>query len=221
MAYDPLSRSTRVARMTFMIVGASSVAASAFDIQLKEIESLRIPFPDQTMTIALGVATTYLFIAFLIAYIDDIRHREPPYALQLESDRREQRLKKLGQLQELLTLETWERPKTDQMMAQFSGLLDDLNLTERLDKYRSSDGHYQQRHWEKLSADAKDRVHMEVRIVQMQLSSQSFDWFSSLRLYAIDGFVPCLVFFVAVAGWLGWLDSVVLLLDVGADATSQ
>ncbi len=73
MAYDPLSRSTRSARMTFMIVGASSVAASAFDIQLKGIESLQIPFPDQTMTIVLGVATAYLFIAFLVAYIDDFR----------------------------------------------------------------------------------------------------------------------------------------------------
>ena len=106
-------------------------------------------------------------------------------------------------------------------MAQFSGLLDDLNLTEMLDKFGLAGGIYEQRRWMMFSADAKDRVNMEVRIVQMQLSSQSFDWFSSLRLYAIDGFVPCLVFFVAVAGWLGWLDSVVLLLEVGADATSK
>jgi len=76
MAYDPLSRSTRVARTTFLVIGTTAAVAWGFGIELKELDSVKIPYRRDTMDAVLTIATAYTFIAFLVAYFDDLRHME-------------------------------------------------------------------------------------------------------------------------------------------------
>ena len=214
MAYDPLSRSTRVARATFLIVGTSSVAASAFDIQLKSIDSLKIPFPEQTMTIVLGVATVYLFIAFLVAYIDDVRHREAPASLAARGEQLDEKLERLRSLRDRSGIHEARKPPIGDMLTDFPEELEELHLKDEITRLSQAETAALQAGWKEIRVTLEGRTTAEIQTLQGERSSQGWDRFSQFRLYVIDGAVPCVVVMVALAGWLGWLDWIAPLLKV-------
>ncbi len=213
MAYDPLSRSTRVARGRFLIVAASSAFASAFQIQLREIASVKIPFPEQTMFYVLMIVTCYLFVAFLVAYIDDKYNQTAPEAQNITIERLE---KKQMEFKDLLKFAMAESPSKELVintLKKHPDILRDIGFFDKLFKLAEHPQRPMEGGWDDTREPFLNTINQEIKAINEYLKRQGRHRFTEWRLLFFDLLVPIIVFAIAVLGWIGWLDWIAPLLE--------
>ena len=221
MAYDPLNRSTRVARTSFLIVGASSVITSAFSIELGEVGSLRIPFPEQTMSIVLIIATCYLFIGFLVAFKDDILYQAAPEALKPIIEELQTVRKEWTNILEFFDNDTLQHASLKSFRNENQKRLSQINYLKKITEIRKNVREGESAEYDDFREEISKAILLEIGIIDERLERQGRHWFSYWRLKLFDLGVPIIVFIIAVAGWFGGLDWIAPLLDAGADAAPQ
>ncbi len=206
MAYDPLSRSTRKARTTFLVIGTTATFAWSFGIKIEKLDSITIPSIDVMMDVALIIATAYTFIAFLIAYLDDLRHLDDTPLERKRQDKLMAKRNELINLRNKITGEKIADRALSEAMAE-PGLLTELGVLEQFSAVLGADKTDRQGALNQCIMDTHTKIYEELEKCNEEMRSKPSDMWSRtwIRLYFFDLCVPLLVLLAAILGWNGWL----------------